>query len=63
MRGEWIEFGGGIFEVLAETDEEFICREVLYMSDDPILRYSNKTKRISKECYDCPCSEWGVCNV
>jgi len=39
MDGEWIEYGDKIYEVIEDKGTDLICREVLYKSEDWILRY------------------------
>ena len=39
MKGEWIDYNNRIYEVVAETQSDAKCREVLFESTDPKLRY------------------------
>lgn len=48
MIGEWIENNDRIYEVIGETKTDCICREVLYKSEDPILRYAKDVTIIGK---------------
>ena len=39
MIGDWIDYGDKIYEVIADKGNDLICKEVLYKSEDWILRY------------------------
>ena len=48
MKGEWIEFNDNIYEVISETETDYICREVLYKDFTFKLKYGG-LKAINKK--------------
>lgn len=48
MIGEWIEFNGKIYEITGETGTDYVCREVLYLSENPKLKYDKDITFIGK---------------
>ena len=51
MIGEWIEFEDRIFEVVSETNADFICREVLYKDFSLKLKYGGLIVISKKEVF------------
>jgi len=45
--GTWVEFGESLFEVIKAVADDYICREILYLSTNPKLQYGD-TVVISK---------------
>lgn len=41
MVGTWVEFGDKLFEVLSETPEYYICKEILYNVPTVKLKYGD----------------------
>lgn len=37
--GDWIDYNKKIYEVIADKGNDLICKEVLFNSEDWILRY------------------------
>ena len=49
MIGEWIEINERIFEVISETETDFICKEVLYKDFTFKLKYGGVIAVSKKE--------------
>lgn len=51
MIGEWIEVNDRIYEVLSETETDFLCREVLYKDFTYKLNYGDVVAVSKKEAW------------